>query len=111
MVQVLACFVQCVCVTANTGFEATLTNCYSRKYRGQREPLVSKRKHLDGLHQIPELADCVFLCTDCIIQFTVYQAQKPHLIFNILLGRLKREEDDEVRGKSAMFPLLDLMNL
>lgn len=55
--------------------------------------------------------DYGFLCSDCIIQFTMYQAQKPHLVFAIFLARVKREEDDEVRRESVIFPFLALMNL
>lgn len=60
----------------------------NRRWKGS---LVNKRKYLDWLDQIQELVDYGFLCSDCIIQFTVYQAQKPHLVFAIFLARVKRE--------------------
>jgi len=80
----------------------------NRRWKGS---LVNKRKYLDGLNQILELVAYGFLCTDCIIQFTVYQAQRTDLLCAIFLARLNREEDDEVRRKSIIFPFLALMNL
>lgn len=45
-----------------------------------------------------------------VIQSTVYQAQKPHLLFAIFLAWLKGEEGDELRKESVVFPFPALMN-
>lgn len=57
-----------------------------------------------------KLGDSRFQCTNCIIQFTAYQAQKPHLLFALFLARLKRKEDDEVGRESALFAFPAPMN-
>lgn len=68
--------------------------------------LVNNRKFLDGLDQIQELVIMDFY----VIQPTVYQAQKPHLLFAVFLALLKREEGDELRRESVLFPFPALMN-